>query len=188
MRKLTVFNQVTLDGYFAGVNGDIGWAHRRRDDAAWSAYVSGNASGQGQLVFGRITYELMTTYWPTPLAMQNDPVVADGMNRLPKVVFSRTLDAATWSNTTLVKTDMVAAVRRMKTEPGSDMVILGSGSIVSQLTQERLVDEYQIVVLPFVLGKGRTMFDGVSDKLNLTLTSTRRFDNGNVVLCYEPTN
>jgi dihydrofolate reductase len=188
MRKLSVFNQVTLDGYFAGVNGDISWAHRQKEDAAWSAFVSGNASAQGQLLFGRITYELMTKYWPTPLAKENDPIVADGMNRMPKVVFSRTLNTATWSNTTLVKTDMAAAVRRMKTEPGSDMVILGSGSIVSQLTQERLIDEYQIVVLPSVLGKGRTMFDGVSDTLNLSLTSTRRFDNGNVVLCYEPTN
>src|SRR2546426_9476789 len=108
------------------------------------------------------------------------------MTRMQKVVFSRTLDKASWQNTTLVKGDIVAAVRRMKNEPGPGMAILGSGSIVSQLTQARLIDEYQIVVNPVVLGKGKTMFDGIKDKLALRLTKTRAFGNGNVVLWYEP--
>jgi len=105
---------------------------------------------------------------------------------MQKVVFSRTLDKASWENTTLVKGDIVTAVRRMKKEPGPGMAILGSGSIVSQLTQARLIDEYQIVVNPVVLGKGKTMFDGIKDKLTLKLTKTRAFGNGNVVLWYEP--
>lgn len=120
------------------------------------------------------------------LASTNDPIVAERMNALPKVVFSRTLDQGSWSNTTLVKGDMVAAVRRMKHEPGKDMAILGSGSITSQLAQEGLIDEYQIVVNPVVLGEGRTMFDGIKEKLTLKLTKTRTFGNGNVLLCYEP--
>jgi dihydrofolate reductase len=85
-----------------------------------------------------------------------------------------------------VKGDMVAEVRRMKEESGEGIVILGSGTIVSQLTQEGLVDEYEVVVNPIVLGKGRTMFDSVKDKLNLKLTKTRAFENGNVFLCYQP--
>jgi dihydrofolate reductase len=184
MRKLVVFNNVTLDGYFADMNGDMSWAHKQ--DAEWNAFVQENASGGGQLLFGRITYELMTSYWPTPYAMQNDPIVADRMNNLPKVVFSRTLDKASWNNTKLAKGDMAAEIRKMKKEPGENMVILESGSIVSQLAQEGLIDEYQIVVNPVVLGKGRTMFDGIKEKLTLKLTKTRTFGNGNVLLCYEP--
>ena len=184
MRKLVVFNNVTLDGYFADMNGDMSWAHKQ--DAEWNAFVQENASGGGQLLFGRITYELMTSYWPTPCAMKNDPIVAERMNNLPKVVFSRTLDKASWNNTKLVKGDMAAEIRKMKKEPGKDMAILGSGSIVSQLAQEGLIDEYQIVVNPVVLGKGRTMFDGIKEKLTLKLTKTRTFGNGNILLCYEP--
>jgi len=184
MRRLVVFNQVTLDGYIADMHGDMSWAHK--DDAEWTAFAAENASGGGVLLLGRITYELMASYWPTPAARANAPAVAEGMNRMQKVVFSRTLDRASWQNTTLVKGDIVTAVRRMKNEPGPGMAILGSGSIVSQLTQARLIDEYQIVVNPVVLGKGKTMFDGIKDKLALSLTKTRAFGNGNVVLWYEP--
>jgi dihydrofolate reductase len=186
MRKLVVFNQVSLDGYFVDMNGDMSWAHNVNKDEEWDAFVAANASAGGLLVFGRITYELMTGYWPTPFAIQNDPIVAERMNNLPKVVFSRTLDKASWNNTKLVKDGMAAEIRKMKNEPGIDMAIMGSGSIVSQLTQERLIDEYQIVVIPVVLGKGRTMFDGIKEKLSLKLTNTRTFDNGNVLLCYKP--
>jgi len=185
MRKLVVFNHVALDGYFVDQNGDMSWAHKK-PDAEWDAFVSQNASGGGVLMFGRITYELMASYWPSPHALENFPVVAQGMNQMPKVVFSRTLDKASWNNTKLVKSGMAAEVRKMKEEPGENIVILGSGSIVSQLAQEGLIDDYQIVVNPIVLGKGRTMFDGVESKLNLKLTKTRAFGNGNVLLCYEP--
>jgi dihydrofolate reductase len=186
VRKLVVFNQVTLDGYFAGVNGDISWAHGATKDPEWNAFVEHNASAGGVLVFGRITYELMIRYWPTAAALKNDPVVAERMNNLPKVVFSRTLDKASWNNTKLVKGNPAAEMRKMKQEPGEDMAIFGSGSIVSQLAQERLIDEYQIVVIPVVLGRGRTMFDGIKEMLTLKLTKSRAFGNGNALLCYEP--
>ena len=186
MRKLVVFNQVTLDGYFAGVGGDIGWAHKHENDEEWNTFVANNASTGGVLLFGRKTYELMASYWPTPQALKNDPLVAEHMNGLPKVVFSRTLDKASWSNTTLVKGDLTQEVRRLKQEAGDDMAILGSGSIVSQLAQAGLIDEYQIAVNPVVLGKGRTLFEGIKDPLALKLTNTRTFGNGNVFLSYEP--
>ncbi len=186
MRKLVVFNNVTVDGFFADQNGEMRWAHNEAQDEEFNAFVAENAGGGGELVFGRITYELMASYWPTPLAMKNDPVVAEGMNKLSKMVFSRTLDKASWSNTKLVKGDLAAEMRRMKNESGKDMAILGSGSIVSQLAQEGLIDVFQVMVNPVVLGKGRTMFDGMRKKLNLKLASTRAFGNGNVLLCYEP--
>jgi dihydrofolate reductase len=173
-----------MDGYFVDVKGDMSWAHTR--DAEFGAFVQGNASGGGELVFGRITYELMASYWPTSMAMENDPVVAKGMNDLPKVVFSRTMGKASWNNTRLMKGEPAAEMRRMKKESGQDMVIMGSGSIISQLAEERVIDEYQMVVVPVVLGKGRTMFDGVKEKLGMKLVRSRVFGNGNVFLCYEP--
>jgi dihydrofolate reductase len=186
MRKLAVFNNVSMDGYFVDANGSMSWAHTANPDAEWNAFVGGNASGEGQLLFGKITYDLMASYWPTPQASQNMPTVAEAMNKMPKVVFSRTLDKVTWSNTKLLKGDLPAEVRKLKNESGPDIVIFGSGSIVSQLTQEGLIDEFQIVVVPVILGKGRTMFEGIKEKLNLKLTKTRSFGNGNVVLWYEP--
>src|SRR5579872_863135 len=184
MSKLVVFNMVSLDGFFVDGKGDMSWAHK--NDAEWNAFVNENASGSGVLVFGRITYELMASYWPTPMALKNSPVVAKGMNDLPKIVFSRTLEKASWSNTELIKGDLAAEVRKLKNERGPDMVILGSGSIVSQLAQQNLIDEYQVALNPIVLGKGRTMFEGVKDKLNLKLTKSRTFGNGTVFTCYQP--
>jgi len=186
MRKLDVFNSVSLDGYFTDKNGDISWAHEVKKDAEWDAFVAGNASGEGMLLFGRKTYDLMASFWPTPEAVQMMPEVAKGMNSLPKLVFSRTMDKATWNNTKLVKSDPAAEVRKLKKESGPDMVIFGSGRIISQLAPEGLIDEYQFVVVPVVLGGGRTMFEGVKKRLNLKLIKTRSFGNGNVLLCYEP--
>lgn len=184
MRKIIVFNHVTLDGYFVDINGDMSWAHK--NDAEWNAFVADNAKGDATLLFGRITYDLMAGFWPTRNAIESMPIVAEQMNNLPKIVFSRTLDKASWNNTNLMKGDLVAEVQKIKKEPGNNILIMGSGSIVSQLAQEGLIDEYEVVVNPIVLGKGRTMFDGVKEKLKLKVTKTRAFGNGNVFLCYEP--
>jgi len=186
MGKLIVFNSVSLDGYFADANGSMSFAHRDTNDAEWSDFVSGNAQGGGILVFGRITYDLMASYWPTPMAGKNEPIVAERMNNLPKVVFSRSMRSAAWNNTRLVKSDPADEIRKLKKDSAEGMAIMGSGTIVSQLAQEGLVDEYQLVVVPVVLGKGRTMFEGVRRILQFKLLSSRAFANGNVVLSYAP--
>jgi dihydrofolate reductase len=186
MRRLVVFNSVSLDGYFTDAGGDMSFAKGDPHDAEWNEFVGGNASGNGTLLFGRTTYEMMAGFWTTPMAAQMMPAVAEGMNRLQKVVFSRTLASAAWHNTTLVTGDLVESVRRMKAAPGEGMVILGSGTIVAQLTQARLIDEYQFVVIPVILGRGRTMFEGVTERLALRRIASRSFGNGNVFLCYEP--
>jgi dihydrofolate reductase len=187
MHKLIVFNHISLDGYFTDAKNDMSFANNVRPDAEWEAFVAGNASGGGTLVFGRITYEMMASFWPTPAAEERMPFVAHQMNAFKKVVFSRTLDMAEWNNTRLVKSDLIGEVRRMKQAPGEDMVIFGSGSIISQLAPEGLIDEYQIVVNPVVLGGGRSMFEGIKGKLPLKLKKTRSFQNGNILVCYEPT-
>lgn len=185
MRRIGAFTHVSLDGYFADANGDMSFARKDTQDPEWEAFVSGNASGGGVLLFGRVTYELMASFWPTPMATKSMPVVAAAMNALPKVVFSRTLKAVSWNNTKLVTGDMVDAVRTMKAEPGEDMMILGSGSLVSQLTEHGLIDTYQIVLNPVALGGGKSIFHGIASKVALRLTSTRTFKNQNVLLCYE---
>jgi dihydrofolate reductase len=185
MRKLIVFNHLTLDGYFVGACGDMNWAKEGNDDSEYQEFVAGNASGEGELLFGRVTYQMMASYWPTAMAEQHMPEVAKGMNRMPKVVFSRTLNEAKWNNSRLVKDSLVEEVRKMKNGPGPGMTILGSGSIVAQLAAAKLIDEYQIMVDPVALGKGRTMFEGMPDKLRLKITNTRSFKNGKVYLCYE---
>jgi dihydrofolate reductase len=178
-----VFNQVSADGYIADRNGDMSWAHKH--DPEWTAFVSGNASGGGTLLFGRVTYQMMASYWPTPQAAANMPVVAERMNALPKIVFSRTLQDAPWNNTKLLKGGLAEEVRAMKESAGEDIVILGSASIVSQLARAALIDEYQMVVNPVVLGAGKSMFAGLDKRLDLRLVKSRIFSNGNVLLCYE---
>jgi dihydrofolate reductase len=184
VRKLGVFNLVTLDGYFSGQGGDISW---HRVDPEFQEHAKKNSTSGNTLLFGRVTYELMASYWPSPAALKDDPVVAKGMNSSPKIVFSRTLKRADWANTLLVKNDMLGEVRKLKQQSGKDLTILGSGSIVAQLAQAGLIDEYQILLNPVVLGKGTTMFEGLESKLTLKLTKTRTFGNGNILLCYEPT-
>jgi dihydrofolate reductase len=186
MRKLIVFNSVTLDGYYTSEAGDMSWAHKDPQDEEWNSFTGANASGGGVLVFGRITYELMARYWPTPMAMQHNRAVAEGMNSMEKVEFSRTLHSVSWSNTTLIKADPVSEIRRMKDDAGADLVILGSGSLVAPLAEAGLIDEYQIVVNPVALGEGKTLFEGVKKKVALRLLKTRSLANGSVVLWYQP--
>jgi dihydrofolate reductase len=108
------------------------------------------------------------------------------MNNLKKIVFSKSMSNAAWNNTTVLKGDLATEVRTLKQQDGDGMCIMGSGTIVAQLAQENLIDEYQIALNAIILGKGRTLFEGVTRKLNLKLTSSRAFRNGNVFLTYEP--
>ena len=187
MRTLSVFDHVSLDGYFTDSTGDMSWAHEGADDPEFQAFSSANASGEGELVFGRVTYERMAGFWPSPAAKQMMPEVAEGMNRMRKNVFSRALDSVSWNNTRLLKGDLITETRKLKAEDGPDMVILGSGSIVAQLAAARLIDQFQVIVNPVVLGKGRTLFEGVPERRLLKLTNSRTFKNGKVFLTYEAT-
>jgi len=183
MRKLIVFNLVSLDGYFTGEGGDISW-HMVDDEFQELANEAANSGST--LLFGRVTYQLMAGFWPTPDAIKTDPVVAEGMNTSEKIVFSRTLDEVQWHNTRLVKDDMLGEVRRLRQGNGKNLAVLGSGTIVAQLAAADLIDEYQILINPMVLGRGRTMFEGIHQRLNFKLIRSRVFGNGNVLLCYEP--
>jgi len=185
-RRLSAFMQVSLDGYYCDRDGDMSFAHKPPDDAEWHTFMTENAEGGGILVFGRTTYEMMAAWWPTDMAARAMPDVARQMNALPKIVFSRTLSSVEWSNTTLVHGDPVTTIRRMKTEPGPDLAILGSGSLVTQLAAAGLVDSIQVVVNPVALGAGKSFLAGLQRPLGLTLARTRAFGNGSMVLTYAP--
>ena len=185
MSKLVVFNLITLDGFFEGPNREIDWHHV---DAEFNDFAINQLNSLGLLVFGRVTYELMAAYWPSPIGIRDDPQVAGLMNNIPKIVFSRTLERAEWSNTRLIKEDLAGEIKKLKQQPGKDMAIFGSGVIVSSLAELGLIDEYRIIVNPVILGKGNSMFKGFKEKIELKLTKTKPFRNGNILLYYEPAN
>jgi dihydrofolate reductase len=182
MRKLSLFNQVSLDGYFTDENSDMSWAHKQ--DPEWMKFTEENAKPGGELVFGRKTYDMMKSFWPTEQAAKAFPEVAKQMNALPKIVFSRSMTEADWENARVINGDPAEEIKRLKNESGRDMVIMGSGTIVAQLSQAGLIDEFQIVVNPIVLGKGRTLFENI-ERFDLKLIDSRIFQNGNVVLTYQ---
>lgn len=185
MRTLSVFENLSLDGYFTDAAGDMSWAHRA--DPEWAAFTADNAKGGGSntMLFGRVTYEMMAAFWPTAAAAQLMPEVARGMNAARKVVFSRTLRGVEWAGSRLAQRDPVEEVRALKRDGDQDLLVMGSGSLVAQLTQAGLVDRYQLVVHPLILGRGRGLFEDVVDhRVALELVSSRQFGNGNVVLTY----
>ena len=181
MGKRGVFENVSVDGYFAGPNGEIDWFI---GDEETAQYAKDQSNSTNTILFGRVTYELMASYWPTAEAMKNDPVVAEVMNSASKIVFSRTLDKVEWHNARLVKDNIEDEIKKMKDGPG-DMVILGSGSIVSAFAERGLIDEYSFMVNPIILGSGRSIFQGIKDRLNLKLLEARTFKLGNVLLHYQ---
>lgn len=185
MRSIKVFNNVSIDGFFTDPHGDLSWAHRGMDDAEWVKFIAGNAKGKAEFLFGRITYEMMASYWPTPIALENDPIVAEAMNSQTKYVFSRTLKKLSWQNSQLMQGDLPSAIKQLKKSKGPDIMIFGSGEIIHQLTEESLIDEYQLILVPTVLGGGRTMFGELQSKMDLKLMDSRSFKNGNVFLRYK---
>jgi len=187
MRKVLLSNLVTLDGFFAGPNGELDW---HVVDEEFNKYAIDLLSKVDALLFGRVTYQLMADYWPAaatnPSTSKNDLEIADKMNNLSKIVFSKTLQEVKWNNSRLVKENIAEEISKMKQQPGKDMVIFGSGSIVSTLMQHGLIDEYRIIVNHVVLGNGKPLFKGINGKQNLKLLNTKVFDSGIIILFYEP--
>lgn len=182
-----MFESLTLDGYFTGKDGDLSWSHGpAQQDPEWMEFVSGNASGGGALLFGRVTFEMMRSFWPTPQAAKDMPKVAKAMNEMPKFVVSKTLKQPDWQNTTILSGDLVEDVMRLKASDGPNLTILGSGRVVSRLAATGLVDSYQFVLIPVAIGVGRPLFEDMHQPLALQRVDSRSFRNGNVVVTYAP--
>lgn len=183
MRKIIFQMMVSLDGYFEGPDHELDW---HRVDGEFNDYARDLLDSVDTLLFGRVTYQLMAGYWPTPTAMTDDPVIAAKMNSLPKIVFSKTLAKADWNNTRLVKENAAGEISRLKRLPGMNMAIFGSSDLAVSLLGVGLIDEYRIFINPVVLGSGKPLLKGLKDRLNLNLVSSRIFKSGLVLLCYKP--
>jgi dihydrofolate reductase len=183
MRQLFAFEMITLDGFYEGPNQELDWPNA---DDEFNRFAINQLNEIDTLLFGRVTYELMASYWPTEAAAADDPVIAGLMNSVPKVVFSRTLDHADWNNTTLVKGDAADHVARLKKQSGKSLATFGSLNLTNSLIRCGLVDELRIMVNPVALGSGNSLFKDMKDRLKLKLLRTTTFSSGNVLLCYQP--
>lgn len=183
MRKVMVFMMVTHDGFFSGPNGEIDW---HVVDEEFNDFANEQLASVDTLLFGRVTYQGMASYWPTPIALANDPIIAKKMNTLPKIVFSRTLEQPAWENTRLVKDHLAEEISHLKRQPGKDLIICGSSALSASMLHLGLIDEVRIMVNPVVLGNGQPLFKGIQEKRHLTHFDTRTFRSGNVLLFYRP--
>jgi dihydrofolate reductase len=183
MRKLSVFNFLTLNGYYKGPAEDISWHQHGEEEGDFAAE---GAKTESVLLYGRKTYQMMASFWPTAEGKKFNSAVAEGMNNSEKIVFSRTLKTATWQNTKIIKDNIVEEIENLKKTPGKDMTMLGSGSILTQFAEAGLIDVFQFMVDPVALGDGTALFQGLKKSLNLKLTGSKTFKTGVVLLNYEP--
>jgi dihydrofolate reductase len=183
VRRLFSFHVSSVDGYYEGPNQEFDWPIV---DQEFNQFGLQQLEEVDTLLFGRVTYQLMASYWPTPAAEQDDPKIAAMMNNLPKLVVSRTLAETTWANTRLISGDVAAELTELKQEPGKDMVIMGSSELTVRLLQLGLVDELRMMVSPVVLGDGKSLFRTGDGRIGLKLLQARPFNSGNVLLTYQP--
>lgn len=184
MRKVISFMATTLDGYVEGPNGEFDWPNV---DDEFNEFAIAQLGEIDTLLFGRIGYENMASYWPTEQALDDDPTVADLMNGVAKVAYSKTLAKADWSNTTLVTGDAAADVAARKQQAGKALGVFGSPDLTVSLIKAGLVDEVRVMVMPILLGAGRSLYDALKgERVAVQHLDTRTFASGNVLITYRP--
>ena len=181
MGKLIYQAMISLDGYFEGPEKQLNW---HAWDGEMDDFVIELLNETSVLLFGRATYEMMSAYWPYACAPKDNEVVIERMNNLPKVVFSRALSNVRWNNTTLVSENAVEQIRLLKNTYEKNLVVYGSSNFGVTLIKHSLIDEYQLIVNPRILGKGNSLFSGLPEKVTLKLKNTRCFKVGNVLNYY----
>lgn len=197
-RRIVMFNQVSADGFFSDPEGGLDWVV---SDPEIHARAVAGMSTTDTILFGRLTYEQFASFWPGALENLNtegphgsdkrDPAfaaMANWLNDTKKLVFSTSLREARWHNSEILPTLDAQSVAKLKQQPGKDLLIFGSGSVVSQLSQHGLIDEYRFVVCPLLLGEGRTLLGDLSKRVSLELLEAQAFRTGNVMLTYRRAN
>jgi dihydrofolate reductase len=185
MSRIIVSNMMSLDGFFEGPNKELNW---HIVDEEFREYSEDMLNSIDTILFGRLTYQLMANYWPTKFVIKNDPIIANKMNNLPKIVFSKTLSTAEWNNTRIVKEVSVEEISKLKQESAGDKVILGSGNLISTLAKLGLIDEYWLILSPVILGKGNPLFKDIDEKMKVRLLKAKGLKSGNVILYYQADN
>lgn len=187
MRKLILSANITLDGFMAGERGDLDWHFSH-----WSGELMEDALEQlrcvDTILVGRVAYEGMATHWPhaekNKMNSACEKEFARTMNQLQKIVFSKTLRKASWSNSTLMNEIIPDEIQALKRQPGKDMIIWGGVTLASAFLEKKLFDEYRISIAPIVIGKGISLSKEMTKGLRLKLLNTRIFSNGVVTMTY----
>lgn len=183
MKKIIAVEWLSVDGYFSGPKGETDWLVSGEETGEYLLKLFANID---TILLGQVTYEMFAPYWPKPDPADGNPKeLTDFMNNSRKVVFSKSLEKTEWNNSVLIENIDATAIKKMKKEGSKDIVIFGSGSIVSQLTKLELIDEYQFIVIPIFLGNGKTLFKSDEAKLKLKFLESKSFDGGNMILRYE---
>ena len=188
MRKLIVSMNLTLDGFIAGPDCELDW-HFDYWNNEMLMSISDQLSHADTILLGRVTYRAMAKYWQYKAndlcQSREDIAFTDMMNSYNKIVFSKTLSAPEWNNSSLIKQSADKVIYQLKREAGRDMIIYGSGHLVSSLMKTNLIDEYVLWIHPVVIGRGIAFFNKLRHKRNLKLVKTKIFDCGVVILNYE---
>ena len=186
VRKVVLFVHVSLDGYAAGPNGELDWISYDEELQEYASEIERNV---GSPLYGRVTYQLMESYWPTVLAdpssNEKDRAHAQWLDNVTKIVFSTTLKDVSWTNSILIRDNITGEITKLKKQPGKDLVIYGSPGFARTLMQLDLIDEYRLTVNPVILGKGIPLFTTTSDMRRLKLLKSRTFNSGVVALFYQ---
>jgi dihydrofolate reductase len=184
-RRVIYSMNTTLDGYYAGPNGELEWVLA---DDEFHDYFTNFLKSVESILFGRVMYQVLENFWPTapadPSLTKSELDFARRINEMPKFVFSKTLDGVHWNNTTLVKGDSIDGVSAMKQEAGGDLSIGGGARILAALTEHQLIDEYRIQITPVVLGQGKPLFANLHTLQRLTLVSSETLGTGTIALTY----
>jgi dihydrofolate reductase len=183
MGTLASFIFTSLDGFYAGPNGELDWPIV---DEEFNDFAVHQLEEADTLGFGRATYEHMAAYWPTDQAKANDPAITSQMNDKDKVVFSKSLADASWPGTTVVNGEATDQVATIKAAIDKELLVLGSAHLTANLAQAGALDELRVMVCPILLGQGRSLFEDLQNRVLLTLLCVRQFDSGNLVLTYRP--
>jgi len=185
MRKVIALEHMSLDGFCAGPHGEMDWIIVDHDIFGIVSPITNEAD---TALYGRITWSMMESYWPTaathPNATRHDIEHADWYNAVTKLVVTKTIRNDARTNTRFLNDNIPQEIERLKTQPGKNILLIGSLSVAQLLSAHHLIDEYWINVNPVVLGHGTPLFNQ-TDRLNLRLIETRTFKAGVITLHYE---
>lgn len=193
MRRIIVFDNVTADGFFSDAKGGLDWVVQDPDLMAKNgAAAAGSASGGGTVLFGRRTYDMFAAVWPNVKRGSPGPhgepfspemlAMADMLNHAEKLVWSRMMKEPAWQRTRVLRSFDAKEVEALKAQPGRDIMVFGSGSLVAQLAEHGLVDEYQLQVSPIALGQGKSLFAELPRARKLRLLEATPYPRTGVVV------
>jgi len=186
MRKLIFFMHTSLDGFVAGLNGEMNWINV---DEAMFDFVGTMTDKADTALYGRVTYDMMQSYWPTageqPNASKHDKEHSAWYNKVSKVILSKTISEKGLDNTTVIGDHLAVNIHKIKEQEGKDIIIFGSPRASQSLLNEGLIDEFWLFVNPIILGKGMPLFKDITDTTKLKLIETKTFPCGVIALHYE---